>query len=216
MARFKKLLFCQKHFFLASNFFMQMFNESILCRHWIVSAQAVVQAEFPAYALSIHMSYKIAQYICIVYAKYQKASVKALVQVDFPVYALSKQKQNKKKMAKFTKLSFSQKLIFWHKTSSRKCSMCLYYVGKVSDSFSQNCGTSWFPCACTIWALTKPLLRSKVLSSKRCHIVKKYFYGIKLLHANVQCIYIVYAKYQMASAKTLIKVDFPVHVLSEH
>ena len=37
-----------------------------------------------------------AQYICIVYAKYQKAPVKALVQVDFPVYALSKQKQNKK------------------------------------------------------------------------------------------------------------------------
>ena len=37
-----------------------------------------------------------AQYICIVYAKYQKASVKALVQVDFPVYALFKQKQNKK------------------------------------------------------------------------------------------------------------------------
>ena len=76
--------------------------------------QAVVQAEFTAYALSIHMSYKIAkldkqplcvffcmtplhphaQYICIVYAKYQKASVKALLQVDFPVYALSK--QNKK------------------------------------------------------------------------------------------------------------------------
>ena len=37
-----------------------------------------------------------AQYMCIVYAKYQKASVKALVQVDFPVYALSKQNQNKK------------------------------------------------------------------------------------------------------------------------
>ena len=36
-----------------------------------------------------------AQYICIVYAKYQKASVKALVQADFPLYALSKQKQNK-------------------------------------------------------------------------------------------------------------------------
>ena len=35
-----------------------------------------------------------AQYICIVYAKYQKASEKALVQDDFPVYALSKQKQN--------------------------------------------------------------------------------------------------------------------------
>ena len=79
----------------------------------------MVQVEFPAYALSLHMSYKIAklkisshfakryifcmtplhahaQYICIAYEKYQKASVKALVQVDFPVYALSKQKQNKK------------------------------------------------------------------------------------------------------------------------
>ena len=35
-----------------------------------------------------------AQYICIVYAKYQKASVKALVQAGFLVYALSKEKQN--------------------------------------------------------------------------------------------------------------------------
>ena len=107
-----------------------------------------------------------AQYMCIVYAKYQKASVKALVQVDFPVYALSKSKTRKQeKMAKFTKLSFSQTLIFLHKTSSCKCSMCLYYVGKVSDSFSQNSGTSWFPRACTIWALTKSLLRSKVLKN---------------------------------------------------
>ena len=79
----------------------------------------MVQVELPAYALSIHMSYKIAkldkqpfcykviffcmtplyahvQYICIVYAKYQKASVKALVQVYFPMYALSKQKQTGK------------------------------------------------------------------------------------------------------------------------
>ena len=32
IAHFKKLLFCQKTIFLASNFFMQMFNESILCR----------------------------------------------------------------------------------------------------------------------------------------------------------------------------------------
>ena len=76
----------------------------------------MVQVEFPTYALSIHMSYKIAklgkqpfcykvfffmtrlhdaQYTCIVYAKYQKTSIKALVQIDFPVYALPKQKQNK-------------------------------------------------------------------------------------------------------------------------
>ena len=37
-----------------------------------------------------------AQYICIVYSKYQKASVKALVQVDLHVYALSKQKKTGK------------------------------------------------------------------------------------------------------------------------
>ena len=34
MANITMLLFCQKHF-LASNFFMQMFNESILCRQSI-------------------------------------------------------------------------------------------------------------------------------------------------------------------------------------
>ena len=34
MAHFTKLLFCPKNF-LASNFFMQMFNESILCRQSI-------------------------------------------------------------------------------------------------------------------------------------------------------------------------------------
>ena len=35
-----------------------------------------------------------AHYICIVCAKYQKASVKALVQVDFLMFALSKNKHN--------------------------------------------------------------------------------------------------------------------------
>ena len=56
----------------------------------------------------------------------------------------------------------------------------------------------------------------KWLSSKRCHFVKTYVYGIKVLRANVQCVYVVYAKYQMASVKALVQVDFPVHVLSEH
>ena len=35
MAHFTKLLFCPKKNLLASNFFMQMFNESILCRQSI-------------------------------------------------------------------------------------------------------------------------------------------------------------------------------------
>ena len=80
------------------------------------------------------------------------------------MHYLSKTRKQEK-MVKFTNLSFRQKLIFWHKTSSCKCSMCLYYVGKVSDSFSQSSGSSWLPRACTIWALTKPLLRCKVLKN---------------------------------------------------
>ena len=35
-----------------------------------------------------------AHYICIVYAKYQRASIKALVQADFLMYTLSKYKHN--------------------------------------------------------------------------------------------------------------------------
>ena len=80
-----------------------------------------------------------AQYICIVHAKYQKASVKAMVQDDFPVYALSKQKQNKhhvctilakakqEKMAKFTKLSFCQKIIFGIKLLHANV-QCVYII----------------------------------------------------------------------------------------
>ena len=136
------------------------------------------------------------------------------------MHYLSKSKTRKQeKMAKFTKLSLSQKLIFWHKTSSCKSPMCLYYVGKVSDSFSKSSGMFISPCMhylSTNKTLIKKQSVKKWLSSKRCHFVKKYFYGMKLLHANVQCVYIVYAKYQMASVKTLVKVDFPVHVLSEH
>ena len=90
-------------------------------------------------------------------------------------------------MAKFTKLSFCQKLIFWHKTSSCKCSMCLYYVGKVSDSFSKSSGTSWFPRACTIWALTKPLLRSKVLKIMAKFKMLSFCQKVFLWHQTFSC-----------------------------
>ena len=53
-----------------------------------------------------------AHYICIVCAKYQTVSVKALVQADFLMCALSKL-FNRKNMAKFTKLSFCQKMNIW-------------------------------------------------------------------------------------------------------
>ena len=84
-----------------------------------------------------------AHYICIVCVKYQKASVKALVQVDFLMYALSKHKHNPYLLGnRKKKLSFCQKLLFWHQTSSQKCSLCLYCVSKVSDCLSKSCGTS--------------------------------------------------------------------------
>ena len=100
------------------------------------------------YFYGIKLLHAKVQCVYIVYTKYQDVSVNAVEQVDFPVYALpmhylSKSKTSKQeKMAKFTKLLFCQKLIFWHKPSSCKCSMCLYYVGKVSDSFSKSSGTS--------------------------------------------------------------------------
>ena len=56
----------------------------------------------------------------------------------------------------------------------------------------------------------------KCLSSKRCHFVKKYFYGIKRLHANVQCVYTVYTKYEDVSVKAVEQVEFPVYALPMH
>ena len=154
MAHFTKLLFCPKKNFLASNFFMQMFSESLLCRQSIELFRHKLWHKLNSpYMHYLYTSYKIArldkkpfclkeifcltplhahaQYICIVYAKYRKASVKTLVyKLTFPcMHYLSKSKTSKQeKMAKFSKLSFCQKLIFWHETSSCKCSMCLYYL----------------------------------------------------------------------------------------
>ena len=40
-------------------------------------------------------------------------------------------------------------------------------------------------------AYTKALLGKNCLSSHSCHYIKNYFFWIKLLHAYVQCVYIV-------------------------
>ena len=40
---------------------------------------------------------------------------------------------------------------------------------------------------------------------------KKVFFGMTLLHAHAQHIYIVNAKYQKPSVKALVQVDFPVY-----
>ena len=42
---------------------------------------------------------------------------------------------------------------------------------------------------------------------------KVFLWGIKLLRANVQCVFIVYTKYQDVSVKAVEQVEFPVHAL---
>ena len=126
-----------------------------------------------------------AQYIYIVNTKDRKPSVKALVQVDFPVYAQAKSlfKSKQKKMAHFKRLLFCQKTIFWYQTSSCKCSMCLYCVGKVLNCFGTSCGTSWIPRICTIYTR-----HTKLLSSISSYFAKKYLY----LHDTSSCTCSIY------------------------
>ena len=62
MAHFTKLLFCQKNFFLSSNFFMQMFNESILCRQSIELFWHKLWYKLNSPRMHyLYMSYKIAK-----------------------------------------------------------------------------------------------------------------------------------------------------------
>ena len=65
-------------------------------------------------------------------------------------------------------------------------------------------------------SINKQSNRKNRLSSQSFHFVTNIFFGIILLHANVQYVYIVYAKYQMCSVKAVVQADFPVHALSEH
>ena len=44
---------------------------------------------------------------------------------------------------------------------------------------------------------------------------QKHFFGMTLLHAHAQCIYIVNAKYQKPSVKALVQIDFPVYALAK-
>ena len=70
-------------------------------------------------------------------------------------------------------------LKLWYKLISP----CMYYLSTNKTLIKKQC--------------------KKWLSSKRCHFVKRYFYGMQLLHANVQCVDIVYTKYQDVSVKKL-------------
>ena len=159
--------------------------------------------------LGIKLLHANVQCVCIVYEKYQKASVKALVQVDFPVHALSEhnkilfKKQSVKKMAKFKTLGIKILHTIVH------C-VCIVYVKYQKASVKALVQVD-FP----VHALSE---HYKILFKKQSvkKMAKFKMLGIKLLHANVQCVCIVYVKYQKVSVKALVQVDFPVHALSEH
>ena len=72
-------------------------------------------------------------------------------------------------------------------------SPCMYYLSTNKTLIKKQC--------------------KKWLSSKRCHFVKKCIYGFKRLRANVQCVYIVYTKYQDVSVKDVEQVEFPIYAL---
>ena len=65
-------------------------NLSRIQRPYKMAKQSLCQIYF----LGMTLLHAHAHYICLVCAKYKKASVKALVQVDFLMYALSKHKHN--------------------------------------------------------------------------------------------------------------------------
>ena len=58
--------------------------------------------------------------------------------------------------------------------------------------------------------------KNEILSMfKCCHFVEKHVFGIKYLHANVQCLFIVYTKYQSVLEIIMGGVEFLMQALSK-
>ena len=145
------------------------------------------------------------------YAKHQITSVKALVQVYFPAYALSEHKQNRyqkvncQKVVKFKMLSSCQKVFLWHivyEKFQRVSVKALVQVDFPVHALSEHSQT-------LIEAKCQKMATFKTLS-----FCQNIFYGIKLFHANVQCVCIVYAKYQILSVNVVVGIYFLAHALS--
>ena len=62
--------------------------------------------------------------------------------------------------------------------------------------------------------IEKALLGENSLSSNSCHLVRNYYFQIKLVHAYVQYVYIVVAKHQIGPSKAVVGVDRPIKALS--
>ena len=67
--------------------------------------------------------------------------------------------------------------------------------------------------------VNRPMKAPSIQIQKPClgkivKIIKNYFFRTKLLHAYVQFVYIVAAKYQIAPSKAEVEVDWPIKALS--
>ena len=64
--------------------------------------------------------------------------------------------------------------------------------------------------------IQKVIFGKNCLCSHSCHFDKNLLFWTKLLHAYVQCVYIVKANYQIAPPKSVEGVGRPVYALSYH
>ena len=119
--------------------------------------------------------------------------------VDRPMKALSKHIQNLskhiqnliwEKLSKFSQLSFCQKYFFLNQTPSCICSMCLHCIEK-DQIVPLKAVQGVDRLMKALFKHIHNLIKENCLSSHSCHFVKNYFYLTKLLHAYVQCVYIV-------------------------
>ena len=64
--------------------------------------------------------------------------------------------------------------------------------------------------------IQKPYKGIIVLVLTAVILSKIIFFSTRLLHAYVQCVYIVSAKYQMVPLKAVVEVDWPMKAPSMH
>ena len=109
----------------------------------------------------------------------------------------------------FVKIYFSTRLLHAY-------AQCVNIICKVSNCSIKRCGRSWLAHEGIIYAYTKALLGKISRSSHSCLFFRNYFFWTKLLHAYVQCVYIVQAKYQIVPSKAVVGIDQPMKALSMH
>ena len=134
-----------------------------------------------------------------------------MVQVDFPIYALSMHKQNRHTGNKKKRLSSQSchfvKIIFFGVILLHANVQCVYIVYAKYQMGSVKAVDKLISLS------TNKTLTKKQSVKKVAILLKSFFFGITLLHANVQCVFIEDAKYKNVSVKAVVQVDFPIYAL---